>query len=133
MGNYIKYTEGTRVTLAGLVADERMIAEGYFEAEDVTPSYDPSVQTLHYVDGLFQVKEIPKTQAEINKEAHAFLSATDWKVLRHIREKAIGKKTTLSDGEYLALENERDLRASEIKTTKLIEEEVEDELVDIDI
>ncbi len=40
-----------------------------------------------------------------------FLNSTDWKVLRHIREQALGKPTTLSQAEYIELERQRDLAA----------------------
>lgn len=41
------------------------------------------------------------------QNAQGNLSKTDWKVLRHIREKALGIPTTLTDAEYIALENLR--------------------------
>lgn len=40
-----------------------------------------------------------------------FLNSTDWKILRHIREQALGKPTTLSQAEYIELERQRDLAA----------------------
>jgi hypothetical protein len=40
-----------------------------------------------------------------------FLNSTDWKILRHIREQALSKSTTLSQAEYLELERQRDLAA----------------------
>ena len=46
-------------------------------------------------------------QQEANGSAREFLSSTDWKVLRHIREKALGLTTTLTEAEYIALEQER--------------------------
>ena len=36
-----------------------------------------------------------------------FLSSTDWKVLRHIREKHLGVSTTLSEKQYTELETLR--------------------------
>lgn len=47
-----------------------------------------------------------KTEQEDAKYKE-FLSSTDWKVLRHIREKALGQATSLTEEEYLQLENER--------------------------
>lgn len=47
-------------------------------------------------------------QASKNRE---FLNSTDWQVLRHIREQALGRPTTLSQEEYLDLERRRDLAA----------------------
>ena len=53
--------------------------------------------------------------AEKSKKAKAFLSSTDWKVLRHIRETQLGIQTTLSTKEYVALEKERHKQAKLVK------------------
>ena len=50
----------------------------------------------------------PSVKAAQNRE---FLNSTDWQVLRHIREQALGKPTTLSQAEYIELERQRDLAA----------------------
>lgn len=50
-----------------------------------------------------------------NQEARLFLDSTDWKVLRHIREKALGLETSLTEEEYLELEEARADAASKIK------------------
>jgi len=42
-----------------------------------------------------------------NTEKIEFLNSTDWKVLRHIREKALGIATSMTEAEYLTLENQR--------------------------
>jgi uncharacterized protein (UPF0276 family) len=49
-----------------------------------------------------------------NAEHREFLNNTDWKVLRHIREKALGITTTLSEEQYLDLENKRKIAAESI-------------------
>jgi hypothetical protein len=49
-----------------------------------------------------------------NKTLLKFLADTDWKVLRHIREKALNLPTSLSDSEYIALEKSRHDAATEI-------------------
>jgi hypothetical protein len=59
----------------------------------------------------------PLIQTDTNRKARAFLKSTDWKVLRHIREKSLGQPTTLSDAEYLALEQERQQAADSIVRT----------------
>jgi hypothetical protein len=43
-----------------------------------------------------------------------FLSSTDWKVLRHIRQTALGIATSLTEEEYLALERQRQAAAQRI-------------------
>lgn len=50
-----------------------------------------------------------------NIEHKEFLSSTDWKVLRHTREKALGIETSLTEDEYLALEQERENAAKAIR------------------
>ena len=49
-----------------------------------------------------------------NVEHREFLSRTDWKVLRHIRQKALGIPTSLTEEEYLDLENQRQNAANSI-------------------
>lgn len=53
-------------------------------------------------------------KAAQNQEHQKFLDETDWMVLRHIREKALGLETSISEGDYLDLEEERQSRAKEI-------------------
>lgn len=43
-----------------------------------------------------------------------FLSNTDWKVLRHLRQKTLGIPTSLTEEEYLALERQRQAAAQRI-------------------
>lgn len=53
-------------------------------------------------------------RVEQNKENQRYLDNTDWMVLRHIRQKALGIPTSLSESEYLDLELERNRRAASI-------------------
>jgi hypothetical protein len=55
-----------------------------------------------------------QSQQVINEEAQKFLDSTDFKVLRHIRQKALGQELSLSENEYLALEQERSNAAARI-------------------
>lgn len=50
-------------------------------------------------DGINQEKQ--------NAAEREFLRSTDWKIMRHIRQKALGQPTSLSDAEYLDLEQQR--------------------------
>lgn len=50
-----------------------------------------------------------------NVDPLEFLSQTDWKVLRHIRQKALGVRTTLSESEYLDLERQRDEASKQVR------------------
>lgn len=40
---------------------------------------------------------------------------TDWQVLRHIRQKALGVRTSLTEEEYLALELQRQDASTKIQ------------------
>lgn len=67
------------------------------------------VQSRQFVDVI-----VEKTQEQITAEKQQYLRSTDWKVLRHIREKSLGLQTSLTEEEYLALENERQAIAQSI-------------------
>jgi hypothetical protein len=57
-----------------------------------------------------------KKIAQENSERLAYLSKTDWMILRHIREKALGTETSLSENEYIKLEQKRnDIAAAIVK------------------
>jgi len=51
---------------------------------------------------------------EKNAELRYFLQSTDWKVLRHIRETNLKLDTSLTDEEYLELEQKRQQAAKNI-------------------
>lgn len=53
-------------------------------------------------------------QESTNRKNLQFLSDTDWKVLRHTREKALGLPTSMTEIEYLSLEQERQIAAKGI-------------------
>lgn len=52
--------------------------------------------------------------ARENEQRYGFLDSTDWQVLRHLREKALGLETTLSEDQYIALEQKRQETAKSI-------------------
>jgi hypothetical protein len=49
-----------------------------------------------------------------NSLEREFLNSTDWKVLRHIRQKALNVPTSLTDAEYIELEQQRQAAAARI-------------------
>lgn len=55
-----------------------------------------------------------KSAADVAADKKKYLASTDWMVLRHLREKALGEKTSLSEQEYLNLESERQAIAQSI-------------------
>ena len=49
-----------------------------------------------------------ETEQEISNAAEReFLRSTDWQILRHIRQKALDQTTSLTEEQYLALEQQR--------------------------
>jgi len=91
----IAQTQGSDEELATwLAGDSFKYPEGYW---------------VEYVDISQQVE-----QDKINAEALAYLASTDFMVLRHIRQKALGHNLSLSEEEYLALELERANAASRV-------------------
>jgi hypothetical protein len=48
-----------------------------------------------------------KNKQKLNAVEREFLNSSDWKVLRHIRQKALGIDTTLTEEEYRSLEQQR--------------------------
>jgi hypothetical protein len=53
-------------------------------------------------------------QEKLNAVRREFLNSTDWKILRHIRQKALNVATSMTDEEYIALEQQRNDTASQI-------------------
>lgn len=56
-----------------------------------------------------------RSQDQSNKKLQHLLNKTDWQVLRHIRQQALGVPTSLSAAEYLDLELRRNNAANSIK------------------
>lgn len=90
-----------------VIADEE-----YEQLNSRTHYFDiPSRSVLPYDDtALDQLNQLTVAEDKIK-----FLASTDWKVMRHIREKALGIPTSLSEAEYLDLELQRHEAASAIK------------------
>ncbi len=58
---------------------------------------------------------IEKQTAATNMAHLEFLNSTDWKILRHLREKTLGLATSLTEEQFLDLERKREAAASSIK------------------
>jgi hypothetical protein len=79
--------------------------------KDQTHYFDLVTRTvISLPDADLEKKEIEKQNIPILE----FLSSTDWKVLRHLRQKTLGIATSLSEEEYLELENQRQNAANSI-------------------
>lgn len=70
--------------------------------------------TLNTVVPLSVAEANIKAAKERNISDLEFLRTTDWKILRHIRQKALGITTSLTDAEYLNLEQQRHEAAARI-------------------
>lgn len=90
-----------------VIADEE-----YEQLSSRTHYFDiPSSSVLPYDNTALEQLD----QLTVNEDKIKFLASTDWKVMRHIREKALGIPTSLSEAEYLDLELQRHDAASKIK------------------
>ena len=84
-------------------------------AEKKTCYFDvPTLSIVAYSQEKIDVDIQNEQQRLINAEKREFLNRTDWKVLRHIRQKALNLPTTLSDEQYLELEQTRAAAAEAI-------------------
>jgi hypothetical protein len=70
----------------------------------------PTYSILPHSSAVLEAIEQEKQNAVLRKQ----LRNTDWQVLRHIRQKALGVPTSLSEAEYLDLELERNRIAAQI-------------------
>jgi len=83
--------------------------------------YDRIANETHYFDVdtetviEFPTKVTDRKKIEVsNRKELEFLNKTDWKVLRHIRQKSLDIPTTLTEEEYLELENQRNIAAQRV-------------------
>lgn len=67
-----------------------------------------------YSQTYIDTEAAKETQRITNAEKRKFLADSDWKVMRHFREKALGQTTTLTDQQYLDLEQSRATAAAAI-------------------
>lgn len=70
----------------------------------------PTLDILSHSSSVLTARE-QETQNTVLRQQ---LKSTDWQVLRHIRQKALGLPTSLSEAEYLDLELERNRIAAQI-------------------
>lgn len=85
------------------------IPEVLNEKGEIISSLIPCEYSMEIIDISAQVD-----QDKINAESLKFLSDTDWKVLRHYREVSLGVPMSMTEAEYLILENDRYQAATRI-------------------
>jgi hypothetical protein len=83
----------------------------YNQIKEQTHRFDVPTQKVVAVDAAILAQKEQDVRNAVERE---FLNSTDWKVLRHLRQKALGISTTLSEPEYLQLEQDRNAAAARI-------------------
>lgn len=89
--------------------------DDYAKLANNTHIFDPASNTV-----------IPRTESPTDtvysnfaKQLN-FLQTTDWMVLRHIRQKALGIELSLSESEYISLEQQRQAAAESLEKPSFI-------------
>lgn len=75
-----------------------------------------SMKVVEYSQTHLSEIEAQQEKSELAAKNREFLNNTDWKVLRHIREAALGLSHTLSPEQYLELEQQRASAAAAIES-----------------
>jgi hypothetical protein len=99
--NTVSVTEITDQDLTGIEAKTH-----YFDVANLT--------VKSYSQAHLDTEAAKETQRITNAEKRKFLADSDWKVMRHLREKALGQATSLTDQQYLDLEQARATAAAAI-------------------
>jgi hypothetical protein len=81
------------------------------QIKDQTHYFNVDSKTLQPVASSVTAE---KEQYRLNGIEREFLNSTDWKILRHLRQKALNAPTTLTDAQYLELEQQRQAASARI-------------------
>lgn len=85
--------------------------ESYQQLAEQTHTFDVVTKSIRPLDpSIIRDREKEK----LNAVEREFLNSTDWKVMRHIRQRTLGVPTTLTEAEYLDLETQRQAAAARI-------------------
>jgi hypothetical protein len=89
--------------------------EDYNLVKNDTHKFDiSSKKVIPHSSSYLETKATTQEKEQNNASFRQLLNSTDWKILRHIRQKALDLPTSLTEQEYIALENQRQLAASQI-------------------
>ena len=89
--------------------------EEYGCIKDDTHKFDITTKKVIPHELTYIEAKAANIEREQNNTVHRqLLTNTDWKILRHIRQKALDLPTSLTEQEYIALENQRHLAAVRI-------------------
>jgi hypothetical protein len=93
------------------VSVTKITDEQYKQITDQTHGFDVVTKTVIPMDtAIFAQKE----QDKLNAVEREFLNSTDWKILRHLRQKVLDLNTSLTQEQYLELEQQRQAAAARI-------------------
>jgi hypothetical protein len=81
------------------------------QIKDQTHYFDVTSKSLQPVASSITAE---KEQYRLNGLEREFLNSTDWKILRHMRQKALNVPTSLTDVQYLELEQQRQAASARI-------------------
>ena len=85
--------------------------EQYQMLTDGTHFFDTDIMAISPLsDQIIQGNKL----VDENADKREYLRSTDWMVLRHVREKALGLETSLTEDKYLELEQKRQETADSI-------------------
>lgn len=105
--NVLDYAPEVPVTVTVVTIDDA----DYQLLSDRSHYFDiPTKSVLPYSTKVIDAR----AQQQQNKIHQQMLKDSDWQVLRHIRQKALGIPTSLSEAEYLDLELRRNQAANSI-------------------
>jgi hypothetical protein len=100
-----------------------IILQSSTAATTTAGSLDTEIQNI-----IDQAAAEATAQELLNAVEREFLRSTDWQILRHIRQKSLNQTTSLTEDQYLTLEQQRaDAAGVEVRyltpdaTTKLLE------------
>ena len=89
--------------------------EEYNLIRDDTHRFDITTKkVVPHESTYIEAKAVKIEKDQSNAVHRQLLNSTDWKILRHIRQKALDLSTSLTEQEYIALENQRQAAASSI-------------------
>ena len=76
-----------------------------------THTFDVTTKTIIAVDASITNQKIKDQADAIERE---FLNSTDWKILRHLRQHSLSILTSLTEEEYIILEQQRQAASARI-------------------
>jgi hypothetical protein len=109
--NQVTGIQGYEPAVPNTVSVVTITDEQHQQIMNQTHRFDVPSRTVISVDSAILVE---KEQYRLNGIEKEFLNSTDWKILRHLRQKALNVPTSLTDAQYIELEQQRQAAAARI-------------------